>query len=347
MVALLWGLGWSTARAADACSGPYTVDAMVEDLTSVETFLRNNDDANASSAAEHMRAGIPCMTELMPRMIVGRAMRAVGGGLVAGGSDDGVDWLRTAAEIEQAFDYGLEDLPEVHKVRDAYADAKSTSGGEEVVVPNATLAGGTVYLDGRKITEPKARMDRVHVVQLDTGAGIKSWVVEGNAFPDAVLASSAPPVVASSGKKPKPAPAPAPAKPQPVASAPKPQPVASAPKPAPAPRPQPSVSMPKPVPTSSNGSVLVQRDRPWEKTPLMIGGGAIVAASGAVYYASIASHKKFVNANDDDVLVDLQSQTNRLVVATWAILGVGAGTLTWGVILDGEGGPLPAMRFRF
>jgi hypothetical protein len=347
MVVVATALTASAAHAAD-CAESYTVDAMVEDLSSVETFLRNGDNELAGQAAQKLEAGLGCMNELLPRMIVGRALRAVGAGhVVQGDAGRGEDWLRTAAEIEQAFDFGLEDLPEVHPVRDAYANAKNTSGGEEIPVPDAALAAGTVYLDGRKLTEPKARIDRWHVVQLDDGAAVRSWVIEGSSFPDQVLVSTAP-VLATTGKKPKEPKQPKEPKPEPVAKAPKAEPeqldpVAGAPRPKPEPRPKPVTN----AMTSANGTVVVERQRPWEKTPILVGGGAILAAGGAVYYASYVSHQKFLNATDNDELDGLWSETNRLAIASVAILGVGVGTFTWGVILDGEGAPLPALRFRF
>ncbi|MEQ1501272.1 MAG: hypothetical protein ABMB14_03535 [Myxococcota bacterium] len=336
---VLWGIvaGGRSAAAAD-CPEPYSVDAMLEDLVSVETFLRNNDDENAGKASANLQNGFGCMTEVLPRMIAGRAIRAVGAGLVVSGDPDGGGaWLRTAAEIEQSFAYGLEDLSETSPVRDVYATAQLAAGGEEAPVAGATLAAGAAYLDGRKLLEPKARGDRWHVFQFDGGSGVKSWVIDGNAFPDEVLVLAAP-VAAGKAKKVKDPPVTAP-KPVPV-------PVAAAPKPvvdaAPSPKPA------RPLQSKVAGStVVIERDRPWEKTPLMIGGGIVVAGAGAVYYASFATRQKFEDATSPDPLKSLQGQTNRLYIASLAVLAVGAGTLTWGVILDGDGAPLPALRVRF
>lgn len=338
----------STARAAD-CPEPYSVETMLEDLVAVETFLRNADDELAGKAGEKLEAGFGCMTEVVPRMIVGRAIRAVGSGLVAGGNDEkGESWFRTAAELEQSFDFGIEDMPETHRIRDVYATAKSSSSGEEVVVAGATLATGTAYLDGRKMLEPKARMDRLHLFQFDGGSGAKTWVIEGNHFPDEVLVLAPPPVVGKNGKV-KPVKG---VEPVPTAVAAAPKPTVAAPKPTTAPKPTaPQPVAPKPVRTSvsntGQNTVVLERQRPWEKTPLLIGGGTVIAGGVAVYYASYVARQKFNDSNDVDELEPLQSQVNRLAIASMAILAVGAGTVTWGVILDGSGPPLPSVQFRF
>jgi hypothetical protein len=321
----LWSL-WSVAAHAADCAEPYTIDGMLEDLVAIETFLRHNDDPNAGKAAEALRTGLACMNEVLPRMIVGRTLRAVGAGLVAGGdAATGEDWLRTAAELEQSFEFGLEDLSDEHPVRAVYATARSTSEGDDLAVEGAGLASGTVYLDGRKITAPAARIDRWHIVQFDDGSSVRSWVIEGNRFPDAILISAAPAEVPRTKRE----------------KAPKPQPAAVA-NTGRTNKPNTGVK-----PISNNGTVTGVRDRPWEKTPLMVGGGVVIGGAGAVYYLSSVAHRQFEDANDADVLPGLQRKTNRLVIASLAVLAVGSSTLTWGVILDGDGPPLPALRVRF
>lgn len=344
-----WLLAASSVARAAECTDPYPLDAMLEDLVAVETFLRNGDDALAGEAGAKLEAGFPCMPEVVPRMIVGRAIRAMASGLVASGEvEKAEDWFRTAAELEQSFDFGLEDMPESHPIRDVYSAAKSSSSGEEVLVAGATLATGTAYLDGRKLLEPKARLDRWHLFQFDAGSGAKTWLIEGNDFPDEVLVLAAPPVVGRNGKTkelktPKPAPvvaAPVPAVPMPAARTPKP----AMPPPVTPPSARPGRTF---TDTGNQSTMVVERQRPWEKTPLLVGGGTIVAGGAAVYYASYVARQKFDETNDVDELEPLQSRVNRLAIASMAILAVGAGTVTWGVILDGSGPPLPSIRIRF
>jgi hypothetical protein len=308
--------------AAEDCAAPYNVDAMLGDLVAVETFLRNSDDANAGKAAEVLANGLNCMNELLPRMIVGRTLRAVGAGLVAGGSADaGEDWLRTAAVLDQSFDFGIEDLPVEHPIREVYANAKRTATTEPVVVEGRSLVEGTHWLDGKEITEPAARIDQWHILQQDAGSGLRSWVIEGNRFPDEVLRTTE--AVAQTKKKPK---------------EPKPDKVKAGPT---------TALADKPPPIDPNKKVVGVRDRPWEKSPLMAAGGALTAGAGVVYYMSYRSRQAFDEEQRSRPNLDrAYRSTNQLVIATYAVLAVGAGTFTWGAILDG-GTTIPAVRVRF
>ncbi len=312
------------AHAAD-CAAPYAVDQLLADLVAIEGHLRSGDDTSASTAATSLESGLACMNEVLPRMIVGRAYRAVGAGLVAGGNAErGTTWLRTAAEIEQSFEYGIEDLPPDHPVRDAYANAKLSSSGDELAVAGATFGAGTAWLDGRKIEAPEARVERPHLFQLDDG-GVKTWIIDGNAFPASVLAAVADAGGgADDGKAPKEK-----KEKVPKEKAPKDPKVAKS-----------STAM------NPDGTLQVKRQRPWEKTPLMIGGATLGAVAGGVYYLSSVKRREFNDATTLRQIQDLQPQVNRLVVVSAAVFAVGTGTLTWGVILDG-GAPVPAVRVRF
>ena len=65
-----------------------------------------------------------------------------------------------------------------------------------------------------------------------------------------------------------------------------------------------------------------------------------------VYVASMQSKGQFDNAKTLDDITRLQAATNQLVLVSAATFAVGAGTLSWGVILDG-GHTIPAVRVRF
>ena len=353
---------WLTQPAlAQECASPYTVDELLSDLVSVEEFLRHGDPDAALSAGTKLETGLGCLGELLPSMIAGRSYRAVGGAYVASGNaDKGQAWFHTSTEIDQSFDYGLEDLPETHPIRDAYAAAKANSGGEKVAIDGMGWAIGKNYLDGRKQDKPAARLDRPHIYQRDDN-GIKTWLIDGNAFPAEALAvavavvAAPEPTTGATGKPPKQPKAPKEPKaekpgsdkPPKVAKAPK-EPkaekppkdqVAKAPKPAP-------VKKPKPSTGTTGGAVTISRQRPAEKTPLIIAGGAVVGGAAAIYAMALSSKGKFNDAGTVAELTDLQKTTNRLVIVSAATLAVGTGTFTWGVILDGSA-PLPAVKFRF
>jgi hypothetical protein len=129
--------------------------------------------------------------------------------------------------------------------------------------------------------------------------------------------------------------------------------VAEEPKPAPEPKPEkePKTAKAKePAEVTSSGAMVIDRQRPWEKTPLMIGGGVLVAGAGVLYWQALSHHDAFFDDpqidTTDEVLAE-QSAANTFTLASSAVLAVGVGTLTWGVILDGGSLHLPLVHFRW
>jgi hypothetical protein len=101
---------------------------------------------------------------------------------------------------------------------------------------------------------------------------------------------------------------------------------------------------PKKTVSTANGEI--KRKRPKEQIPLIIGGSLAMVAGGGMY-AMAGQRRGDFDASNDLIEVDrLQGQINRLVIASAAVTAVGAGTLTWGVILDG-GSVMPTVQFRF
>ncbi len=324
--------------AAAACPAPYTVDSLLADLMATEAAVQGKDAGAGGTGAGKLESGLPCLDVTLPRPIAGRAYRAIGGGfVVAGDATKGGDWLRTAAELEPTYAYGVEDLPMGHPVRDVYDASKLASGGDEVVVGTPT---GELYVDGRKVTEAKARPDRPHVVQLKSANGVQGWLIVGAAFPPEV-------VPAVSGSRPDKVP---PGK----VAADKPKPTDKPPKPEKPPKgadePVAEAKPPKPpkntTTVGSDGVAMVGRKRPWEKTPLLIGGAAIVLGGASVYGLSYLTRQDFDAATSIDDVELLRTRTNTYFVASLAVIGVGVGTVTWGAILA-EPGPLAGVHFRF
>jgi hypothetical protein len=102
-----------------------------------------------------------------------------------------------------------------------------------------------------------------------------------------------------------------------------------------------------PPPTiNPDGSLTVQRQFPREKIPLVAGGGAAVLTAGVIYYMSSVSRKKFNNGASVSDLDKYQANTNRLVLISAGVFAAGAGTLTWGIMLDG-GAATPTFHVRF
>lgn len=318
-ILILAGLLGLPSVALAECPAPYTSDNVLADLGNIEDFLRSGDNGAASTGAERLQQGLGCLNEVLPGMITGRVYRAIGAGLVAGGNDiGGFDWFLTAVEIDPTFTYGIEDLNADHPARLSYEDAKREIQGEPVVVEGKTFGPGIHYLDGRKLSEPAARLGRPHLFQIDND-GVESWLIESNDFPAEAFAAAAV-VDAGNGKAPK-------------GKKPKKEK-------------KPKKGKEDKTDAVSDGVTVLGRERPWEKTPLMIGGGLIIGGAGALYFMSAQKHGEFLEASTKEEVDQLQAATNQLFIASGAALAVGAGTLTWGIILH-DGAPMPSVGFRF
>ena len=66
---------------AAPCTEAYTIDSLLADMVAVEGSLRSGNDADAGTLAKQLEAGLACTDEILPGMILGRAMRGIGAGL--------------------------------------------------------------------------------------------------------------------------------------------------------------------------------------------------------------------------------------------------------------------------
>ncbi len=333
-----------TAVAGD-CAAPYPTDQLLADLIAAETALRDAKNDEAKAVATRMAAGLGCLDAALPRQLIGRTYRAIGAGLVAGGENDsGSGWFRTATEVDQSYDYGVGELPADSPVRGVYLDAKAVSADLEVL-PDKKFVAGEFKLDGRGIEAPAARPGRPHLLQKVDGS-VTSWVIEGAAFPDEVVEAAVATVAAvetpadDKGKKEK-----APKEKAEKAPKEKAEKEQVAKVDTPKPEKEPKEKKAK-ASNTINADGSIKRKRPPEKTPLMIAGGVILGGAGGVYYMAAQKRGAFNESNDMEEIDQLQGQTNRLVLASAAVAAVGAGTLTWGIILDGNTA-VPTVRVRF
>ena len=184
------GLGFGAFPAWAGCDAPYSSDQLIEDLSKVEDLLRKYDNDGAGRVGAAMEAHLACLGEApLPPMIMGRAYRAIGGGLYVGGNlRRGLDWFSTAIVIDPTFGYGLEDLPSNHPVLNVYAEAQRLGNDEPVKSEGKVLAPGTHYLDGKKISSPTAVPGIPHIYQWKSDSGIQAYLITGTDFPmDAVI----------------------------------------------------------------------------------------------------------------------------------------------------------------
>jgi hypothetical protein len=354
----------STAAWAGDCAAPYTSDKLLEDLPNGEQALRNPNGAAAFESAKKMQSSIPCLNEVLPPMILARAYRLIGAGLFLGKDTEGSKrWFSTAYTIDRQFAYGIEDFPSNSPVPNAYQAVVDAGIASPTKVENKILAPGTHYLDGQKLKEPKAVPAEPHLYQWDNSGTVKTWLIDGAAFPDEALAAAvavadpnAPPAKPEKpGKTLKPKEE-KPAKPEKTASNPPEDKPGKTLKPAdekPAKPEKTAKTEDKPgkslKPASSNNgttSTIAKRVRPPEKTPLMIAGPAVILGSGALYYIASQQREAFNDAKNQSDMDKYRANTNRLVIVSAAVFAVGTGMLTWGIIVD-DGAALPAVRVQF
>lgn len=314
-------LASSTAWAQ--CSTPFTLQDISSEMGNVQNFLRNGDDAAAATAAQRLADGLPCLNQKLPNsQVAAYVYRAIGAGMLAGGQElRGQQWFYTAVEVNPTFDFGVEDMPADHPAREAYRLAKAELQGEPVPFSaDATLAAGAEhFLDGQHITAPAARLGRPHVYQLVTSDSVSTWVIEHNEFPAEAMGSAA---VASADdgeghKKPK----------------------------------HDRGERRHRGGDDDNGEqassgnstpTVIGRARPPEQIPLIIGGSALLAGSGVLYAMSSSKHSEFMDATRLTQVDESRKATNQLFLASSVVLGVGAGTLTWGIVVDARP-PFPAL----
>jgi hypothetical protein len=104
------------------------------------------------------------------------------------------------------------------------------------------------------------------------------------------------------------------------------------------------------------GPQVIQRQRPTEKTPLLVGVGLVLAGGGALYALSFqgkadladraraqASGDLFTSEADIDAKI---SKVNALYMSAVACIAVGSGSLTWGIMVD-SGVTMPRFGLRF
>jgi len=89
--------------------------------------------------------------------------------------------------------------------------------------------------------------------------------------------------------------------------------------------------------------VAIGRQRPWEKTPALVVGAALLGGGGALVWLSSWYRGAADQATTEEELERLRRATNRSLVAGLATGGLGVLTVGYGVLLDGSVG----VRGRF
>lgn len=327
-------LGGSTTAWGQDCAAPYGADPLLEDLGNVEQFLRNGDNAAANKVATEMATKLPCVNEQLPMLILGRAYRGIAGGLygVPGTKARGEQWFKSAFSIDPTFSYGTEDLPAGHPIIGLYSDLSVSGVGSSTLLQGRLLVVGPKHwLDGRNLKSASAHPDMPHLYQQVAVDGkVQTFVIEGNAFPDAALQPLVAAVPEKGGKPPKAA------KPPKGGEA-----VAAG-----GDKGDKGAKPPKGKKSGTPGITVTVNPA---KFPAIIGGAVIAAGSGVTYFLATQERAKFDAAVNQEEMQKFRGSTNRYVVLSGALLVVGAGTLGVGLYLDADGSMLvgPSINVRW
>jgi hypothetical protein len=307
---LVVGLGLvaaTSARAAE-CTEPYSSDQLVLDVQKLEEAVVDQDDATSIAAASRIQTNLPCVQQKLPLGFLGRVYRGLAGGFYVGGdTKTSESWYRTAIELDRNYRYGLEDLPSDNPLRTIYASMLQAE--EDELVPLGGKAFGPKgdwFLDGRRLQGPIARAGRPHLLQLEVEDSVRTWLIDGAGFPAEILVDGK--NVAENGKKR---------------------------------RKRDKTKFDVAVHEMGQGAVLVDRSRPPEQIPLIATGAGLIVTGIALYAGSAVSRSNFndIRSSETD-LRKSQQTTNRLALAALATAAIGAGSLTYGIVIDDAGNPI-------
>lgn len=310
---------------AQDCEEPYTVDALLTNLAESEAALRSNDFASANTSASAMAAGLGCLDDIIPSIMLPRVFRAVGGSMFVGGDpDEAFLWLRTAAQLDPSFTYSPDQLPEGSPVHSAWKLAMLEAEGESQSL-DRDFADGSHFLDGTMIQAPTAVGDRFHIYQrvLDE---TYTFLIQGAEFPEEAFG-------------------PIGEEPEEVITEVSPQDAlveaATA-------EVEVEVEVDEPEDTVFTPEAIQSKAWPTERVVLVGAGGASLAASGILWSMSASSRAKFDQSGTVGDMDNFQASTNTLFLSSAASAGVGAGLLGVGVlffVVDGD--PRPTLDIRF
>ena len=305
------------ARASAECKAAYTSSELVRDLTSSQLALRNMDESLFIEAVKRLEGGVGCVSNPVPPIVFASAYRYIGTSHYLSQDIEGARrWFRTALELDASYQWDASELELDNPMRRVFDEERDAAHTPVVKVDGKILArpaGSTYAIDGRPLVAAEASPNRPHIVQQIATADKSirgTWVIDGAALPEQILqdATQAAPTPNDQAK---------------VVKATKPSKAATA------------ATAATAAVAKAAGTVTLQRQRPLEKTPLMVVGAIAIAGAGGIYAASFMTHDQFQNSGTTQELFEYQTLTNALVLTSGGVLLAGLGIGYWGVILDG------------
>lgn len=312
MLGALIGLTlWGSAGAT--CPEPVGLDDMTSRSVAIGEALESGRNLTARDEARRLRDDVACLDERLPDPATAAGIaRMIGAGYVAGGEIAlGKPWLRTAHDIEP-YTWSLAPDHQVVEVWQGLAtepEAVEEEGGDDFVA--------SAWLDGAPIESPRARAERPHILQIGDDP-TDTRVIYGANFPNDVLGPAARPPRSDRSERTS-------RREERLARA--------------------EAASTPPV---RSGPLVATRLRPPEKTPLLLSGVGLVVLSGGLYALAAQRRGRFDDpaaASSYDELNQLRTQVNGLVIASAATFALGAGSTTWGGLVDARGTATIRLRF--
>jgi len=289
------------------CTQSYPAQDLMGDLQSSQVALSIDDPAGFIAAAEQLERGLQCLGEKLPLLGLASTYRIVS--LLAYRSGDEPKarrWARTARELDPDFEWGAVEMEGSDPYRMVYESERTKADAPDSLVEGMTLVvpeGSVLFLDGEFITQPRATLERYHVLQhiSDAEGHLGTWIITGNAFPEQFLEEGEieQEEGEDSGKK------------------------------------KGRGKVAEDAPYAAEDITVVDRVAPRGKKPAIAVGIVGFLAAGGAYAGSYFTRQSFNTANSEDDLTKYRRFTNGLVVASGGLVVVGLGVGWWGIALDG------------
>ena len=194
MLSIFGLLGLTQSVMAAECPEEYTAEKVQADLQAATAALKANDSKALKASTTVIEANILCMKTPAPPQVFGTLYRLIGVGYFK--SKDEVNakrWLSLAVELDPGYQWSFDEIAQGDPFRPYYASLRSTASLKRVPIPEKAIdidSGTKLWLDGRKLTEASATVDRPHVLLLANSEDRvvqERHLIEGNAIPEQYL----------------------------------------------------------------------------------------------------------------------------------------------------------------
>jgi hypothetical protein len=306
----VWMLALFTSGTAHAeCASAYVPAEMGVDLSTLTVSLRSLEEGKFRAAGVSLEAGLLCLQTQVPKAVYASAYRYLGArAFLEGDEEVSRGWFRIALELDPNYEWDIMELPVGHPLRALFEQERSGAQSEAVSPVGKVLAvpeGAVIFLDGRALQVAEATQDRPHLIQVVTEGGREIQAIYRMDGAAFPEAVLTETNVEDGGED-----------------------LAAAP----------------PV-RDSMAIQTVQRVRPTLKTPLLLGGGVVIASGIGIYGASFGARAEFDSVTTTADLDRARATTNMLVSAAGATIGLGLGMSGVGLLLHGGTGFSFSMGF--